>query len=563
MFKNLKIGVRLSLLVAVLCSFMLAVGFIGLKGMQAGDAALDTVYNDRVVPLRDLKIIADMYAVNVVDSAHKTRNGSMTAGEAKKNIDIATTTIRQKWHDYLATYLVQEEKALTVKAEPLMTVADREISRLRMILESGNADALAKFTAESLYPAIDPVSDIFSDLVNLQIKVAKDSYENNKEMYDDSRTRMIALIGGALLLGVMIAVATIRSITGPLAYASDLISCMAEGRLDIEVVDDGRRDEAGRMVRATAQIAATLKAVSADLREMIDAAKSGALSTRTDPARHRGEFAAQAQGVNDLVDILTAPLFEVAAVMAKLASGDLRGRITGAYDGDLRALKGNVNRSLDALVALLDEISAIAAAMAQGDITVTIEGSYQGDFAAIKANMNKAVEQFSGVVREVANSTQQVAHSAGETTAAALDVSRQASEQMGTLTDVSGAIEQMVAAVAEIAQSAERGSMLARSAASTAEEGQAKLANLTTAVDQIAAANARINQISGLIASIAEKTYVLAVNAGLEAVRAGDQGRGFGLIAHQVTRLAEDVWPRPPATSDPCWKRPTAACKAA
>jgi methyl-accepting chemotaxis protein len=541
MFKNLKIGVRLSLLVAILCAFMLAVGFIGLRGMQAGDAALDTVYNDRVVPLRDLKIIADMYAVNVVDTAHKARNGNLTHAEAKKNIDIATTTIRQKWHDYLATYLVEEEKALTVQAEPLMTVADREISRLRAILENGDADALAKFTVDSLYPAIDPVSDIFSSLVNLQIKVAKDTYDANQVIYDASRTRMIALIVGALVLGVGIGIATIRSITGPLAYASGLIASMAEGKLDIEVTDDGRRDEAGRMIRATAQIAATLKGVSVDLREMIDAAKAGALSTRTDPTRHRGEFAAQAQGVNDLVDILTAPLFEVAAVMAKLASGDVRGRITGAYDGDLRALKGNVNRSLDALVALLDEISGFAAAMAERDITVTIDGSYQGDFAAIKANLNTAVEQFGSVVREVAESTQQVAHSAGETSAAALDVSRQAADQMNTLTDVSSAIEQMVAAVGEIAQSAERGSALARSAAATAEEGQAKLGNLTTAVDQIAASNARISQISGLIASIAEKTYVLAVNAGLEAVRAGDQGRGFGLIAHQVTKLAEDV----------------------
>ncbi len=352
---------------------------------------------------------------------------------------------------------------------------------------------------------------------------------------------MIALIIGALVAGLAIGFNIIRSITRPLTAVCGLIERMSKGDLNIEVADDGARDETGQMVRATAEIARTLKAVAKDLRDMIDAARVGALSVRADAAQHQGEFALLVQGANDLVEALTQPLFEVAGVMARLASGDVRGRMTGAYEGDLRALKGNVNRSLDALVALLDEISGFAGAMAEGDLTRSIDGSYQGDFAAIKVNLNKAVEQLNAVLRKVGGSTEDVANSANETTAAAIDVSRQAASQMTTLADVSNAIEQTVAAIAEIARSAERGSALGRSAAATAEDGRAKLTRLTDAVDSIAAKNTRISQISDLIASIADKTYVLALNAGLEAVRAGDHGRGFGLIAHKITTLAEEV----------------------
>lgn len=541
MLKNLKIGAKLILLVSLLSAFIILVGLIGLRGMQAGDAALDTVYNDRVVPLRDLKVIADMYAVNIVDTVHKAREGALPYTQAIQNIETAENTIRKKWRDYLATYLVEEEKALTQQTVPLMDAADRATARVRVILENRNGAQLAEFAAKDLYPAIDPVSDKFSALIELQLRVAKEVYEENQRVFDLSRKRMIALTIGALVIGLAVGFSIIRAVSGPVTTLAAVIGRMARGDLEIEVTDDGRRDEIGQMMRATAEIARTLKAVAKDLRELIEAARAGTLSVRADAGQHQGEFAVLVQGVNDLVEVLTAPLFEVAGVMAKLASGDIRGRMAGAYEGDLRALQGNVNRSLNALVALLDEISAFATAMAAGDISHSIDGSYQGDFAAIKVNLNQAVEQLSGVMRKVSGSTQDVANSASETTAAAVDVSRQAASQMATLVEVSSAIEQTVAAVAEIARSAERGSVLARSAAATADDGQSKLTRLTDAVDSIAAKNTRISQISDLIAGVAEKTYVLALNAGLEAVRAGDHGRGFGLIAHKITSLAEEV----------------------
>ena len=541
MIKNLRIGAKLFLLVSLLSLFLAAVGLIGLQGMAAGDAALDTVYNDRVVPLRDLKVIAAMYADNIVDTVHKARNGTLPYNQAIRNIDTATDTIRAKWQAYLATYLVDEEKRLVAEIKPLMEVADRAAARAKAILAAGDAAQLAEFAAHALYPAIDPVSDKFSALIDVQLTVAKQVYDDNQVLYELSRKRMIALIVGALVLGLVIGIAIIRSITRPVGQVCTLMERMAKGDLDIEVVDDGARDETGQMVRATAEIVRTLKAVNQDLREMIDAARAGALSVRADAGHHQGEFARLVGGVNDLVETLTTPLFEVAGVMAHLASGDVRGRMTGAYEGDLRALKGNVNRSLDALVTLLDEISAFATQMAGGDLTGGIDGSYQGDFAAIKVNLNTAVAQLRTVLGKVGGTTEDVAASATQTTAAAVDVSRQAASQMTTLAEVSSAIEQTVAAIAEIARSAERGSVLGRSAAGTAEDGRSKLTRLTDAVDSIAARNASISEISDLIAAIADKTYVLALNAGLEAVRAGDHGRGFGLIAHKITTLAEEV----------------------
>src|SRR4051812_42462199 len=159
---------------------MVMVGLVGLQGMRDGDTALDTMYTDRVVPLRDLKIIADMYAVNITESVNKARNGILTYADAIRNIDIADETIARKWQGFLATRLVDEEKVLVVQLEPLKAAADRTAALVREILAAGQTDRLAEFAATSLYTAIDPVSEKFKALIEIQLKVAKEIYDENQ-----------------------------------------------------------------------------------------------------------------------------------------------------------------------------------------------------------------------------------------------------------------------------------------------------------------------------------------------------------------------------------------------
>ncbi len=78
---NFNISTRLVALLAMLCGLVLLVGTMGLYGMGESNSGLKSVYDDRVVPLKQLKDVSDMYAVNVVDSAHKVRDGAMTAAQ--------------------------------------------------------------------------------------------------------------------------------------------------------------------------------------------------------------------------------------------------------------------------------------------------------------------------------------------------------------------------------------------------------------------------------------------------------------------------------------------------
>ena len=541
MIKNLKIAYKLTLLVAIILSFIGLVGWTAMKTIKDADAALATIYHDRVEALGQLKEISDGYSVDIVDAIHKLRLKAMNKERALELIKGAVDSIDKNWAAYLDTYLNDEETAMVVTIKTEKVESDKAIKELLGIVERGRPEELSAFVETKLYQKLTPVADEISKLSDLQIRVAKQVFEQQLIVSSNGHKVMIGLILSAIMMSIALSYYIIRMITVPLNYANRAITQMAVGNLDVDIVDAGIHDEVGMIITSTAAIAQTLKAVSQDLNLQITAAKDGALSVRADSSIHPGSFGEIVEGVNALFDTLTEPMTEIASVMAKLASGDIRGRINGDYQGELRALKGNVNRSLDALVTLLDAISAFSSALAIGDLTKSVDGAFQGEFASIKQNLNSAAEQLRNVLISVIETTTNVSVSAAQTTAASSEVSRHASSQMLTLTDVSGAIEQTVSAIAEIAQAADRGSNLARNAVNAAESGQTTLINLTDAVHNVASKNKRITQISDLIENIADKTYVLALNAGLEALRAGDHGAGFGLIAHKITSLAEEV----------------------
>ena len=128
---KLGVNTRLMGLVIFLSLISIVVGVVGLRGMSGTVQGLQTVYEDRVVPLRDLKVIADMYAVNIVDTSHKVRNGNLTWEEGRKALAEAETTIASKWKSYKATFLVEKEKKLVAEIEPMLVSTQVQLDALR------------------------------------------------------------------------------------------------------------------------------------------------------------------------------------------------------------------------------------------------------------------------------------------------------------------------------------------------------------------------------------------------------------------------------------------------
>ncbi len=132
-----------------------------------------TLYEDRVVPLRQIKSVSDMYAVNIVDTVHKFADGSLSSEQSQASLDQAVATIQRDWSAYQATYLVPEERALIDKLKPLMAAADGLLPELRQGIQTGDRAGVADIRATRLYPVFDPMQGVIGDLMALQLTVAQ------------------------------------------------------------------------------------------------------------------------------------------------------------------------------------------------------------------------------------------------------------------------------------------------------------------------------------------------------------------------------------------------------
>ncbi len=238
-FNQLKVSTRLSLLLAALCLLTVAIGAAGLTGMQRANAGLNTVYQDRVVPLQQIKLVSDAYAVNVVDTAHKVRDGALTPEQGLASIAKAKKEISDSWSAYLATELVPEEVRLAEQFKTLQPKADGAVRGLERLIASKDLAALTAFAAKEMYPALDPLQDVLGALVQVQLDTARKEYERAVDSYTHTRLLVALGIAGGVLFALGFGYLVVHSVIGQLGTepgtAAALARSVAQGDLTVAI----------------------------------------------------------------------------------------------------------------------------------------------------------------------------------------------------------------------------------------------------------------------------------------------------------------------------------------
>ncbi len=242
-----------SKLIAAMALLALAIIASSASGWISGGIAGDgmkTVYADRVIPMRDLKTIADAYAVNIVDTAHKVRNGNIEWAAGTKNVDEARKTLDQVWKAYSDTAMDDRERQLATTARRAMTQADTIVAGLAAAIAAKDAAKLDDIVKRQLYAAIDPVSEAIDKLVILQQDEAKAVYDQTSVAFGISRTVMIAVILAAIGVIVFALYTVIHGVSGPLGAMTGAMTTLAAGDLTVEIPGRTKTDEIGQMAKA-------------------------------------------------------------------------------------------------------------------------------------------------------------------------------------------------------------------------------------------------------------------------------------------------------------------------
>ncbi|MGC4397533.1 methyl-accepting chemotaxis protein [Hydrogenophaga crocea] len=183
-------------------------------------------------------------------------------------------------------------------------------------------------------------------------------------------------------------------------------------------------------------------------------------------------------------------------------------------------------------------LKAAADAVAHGDLTIDIP-LRPGDTTSVMAALRAMVARLEESVRGVRQSAESVSLASGEIASGNSDLSARTESQASALEETSASTEQLRSAVRSTADNAALVNEAARTANALAGESGQTVAKVVTTMYGIEESSRRIQDIIGVIESIAFQTNILALNAAVEAARAGEQGRGFAVVASEVRSLAQ------------------------
>ena len=509
--------IALLVVLAGLIAGSLGGGWWGVAGMRE---AVDHIYGGRVVPLRDLKSVADLYAVNIVDTSHKRRGESLSWADARRNVEQAMARVDTHWSAYRNKAMSPREDGIAREVEGAMAAAKPAVTRLVGLLRAEDAAGLAAFVTRDLYPAIDPISDAVGKLVDLQLDEAREGKLAADRLYD---------LLAATFLGVMLVAAAaiagaawivLAGVSTPLTRITGQMRALSDGDLAVAVTDGGKRDEIGTLARALQVFkdaliakreadraaageadaklrrAAHLDGLMRAFETRVTALSRGVATAAAGMESAAGSMAATAEAttgqsvtVAAVAEQTSANVQTVASATEELAASiqeitgqvGLSARMAVAAREETQRTDAVVQSLATGVRAIGDVIGLISGIAAQTNLlalNATIEAARAGPagrgFAVGAAEVKALAEQTAKATEEIAAQIGVIQAGTGGAVEAIAAIGRRIGEMDSIAAGVAAAMEEQGAATQEIArnvQEASRGTLTVTQSIATVRDG--------------------------------------------------------------------------------------------